>query len=196
MACTVVIVQHAEKESTPGDPELTPLGRRQAEQVAAHVSGMGRAAGLFSSPLRRAVETAEPIAQAIGLRVVKDDRVRERMNWEGGPTQSLESFLEDWKRTTRERDFRPTTGDSSNDTALRFRSFLEDLDSQGLVIVVSHGGVTCDLLRDLIGDDQLRARNPELIESGVPSAALTTLTRDKHGWEVIDIASTDHLPGI
>lgn len=51
-----------------GDPPLTPRGREQAARVAEAL----RAAGLdavFSSPLRRARETAEAIAAAAGLEV-------------------------------------------------------------------------------------------------------------------------------
>lgn len=48
------------------DGELTELGRGQAEQVLA---GMKRAGvtHIVSSPLQRAIETAQPLARAIGL---------------------------------------------------------------------------------------------------------------------------------
>jgi len=46
---------------------------------------------VFSTPLRRACQTAEHIAAAGGLEVRRDDRLRERMNWDG--TQPIEDFL-------------------------------------------------------------------------------------------------------
>ncbi|GAA2701951.1 histidine phosphatase family protein [Nonomuraea recticatena] len=38
---------------------------------------------MFNSPMRRARETADIIASAIGLSVSEDARLRERMNWDG-----------------------------------------------------------------------------------------------------------------
>ena len=62
------LVQHGEKERVPGDPGLTALGREQAAVMARVVPRAGLAA-VYSSPLRRARETAEPIAAAVGLAV-------------------------------------------------------------------------------------------------------------------------------
>lgn len=55
------------------------------------------------------------------------------------------------------------------------------------VAAVTHGGVTVELLRTLIGDAALP---PGLIDGGVPACALTVLD----GVAVIDVAATGHLP--
>jgi Histidine phosphatase superfamily (branch 1) len=57
---------------------------------------------LYSSPLRHARETADPIARAAGLPVRIDSRLRERLNWDG--TQTFDAFLADWDRSTQDRD--------------------------------------------------------------------------------------------
>ena len=61
------------------DPALDDLGVQQAEAVAAAlVDGRyGRVAGVASSTMRRALETARPTAQALGLDVVADRRIVE-----------------------------------------------------------------------------------------------------------------------
>ncbi|MGX5207150.1 histidine phosphatase family protein [Streptomyces violaceus] len=51
-----------------GDPGLSKLGRRQADRTADWVQHIGVHA-VFSCPLRRARETAWPIASRTGLRV-------------------------------------------------------------------------------------------------------------------------------
>ena len=98
---TIYLVQHAEKERVPGDPGLTELGRGQAAVTAGWLQRMELHA-LYSSPLRRAQETAEPIARVTGLPVQLDSRLRERWNWDG--TQPFDAFLADWDRSTQDRD--------------------------------------------------------------------------------------------
>lgn len=61
---------------------LSELGRAMAERVASHlkVALDGGAVYLATSPLERAVETAEPIARELGLEVVTDPRLVEPRN--------------------------------------------------------------------------------------------------------------------
>ncbi len=180
----VYLVQHGEKEPVAGDPGLTRLGSDQAGATANWLQGAGLQA-LFSSPMRRAQETAAAIAAATGLPVQVDSRLRERLNWDG--TQAFESFLADWDRSTRDRDFAPGNGESSRSAGVRMRVFLAGLSGRpGPVAAVSHGGVTTDLLRTLLGDELL---SPALLAEGIPPCAVTTID-DLH---VVAIASAHHL---
>jgi broad specificity phosphatase PhoE len=180
----VYLVQHAQKRSEPGDPELTEHGGRQAVRTGLWLRRLGLQA-VYSSPLRRAWQTAERIAAATGLEVRRDDRLRERMNWDG--TEPIEDFLTAWTRCVRDRDFVPRGGDSSRQAAARLHAFLvEQVDTAGAVAAVTHGGVTVDLLRTLLGDDAIPT---DLPHSGVPACAITILD----GLSVVDIARTDHL---
>src|SRR5215475_4892913 len=76
------LVQHGEKESLPGDPGLTAIGRQQATRTGRWLRGQGIHA-LCTSPLRRARETAACIASVTGLTAQPDARLRERLNWDG-----------------------------------------------------------------------------------------------------------------
>jgi probable phosphoglycerate mutase len=60
----------------PADPALSPLGQRQAGALADWLAAEPLDA-IYSSPLRRARETAAPLATRLGLEVRVDDRVRE-----------------------------------------------------------------------------------------------------------------------
>lgn len=185
LVTTIYLVQHGDKERSPGDPGLTELGRRQAA-VTARWLGEIELRALYSSPLRRARETAEPVGAAADLAVQLDSRLRERLNWDG--TQAFDAFLAEWGRSTRDRDLVLGNGESSRSAGERLRLFLVDLVGGGPVAVVSHGGVTVDLLRNLLGDDELPAR---LMTDGIPPCAITTLD-DLH---VVSIAATGHLTG-
>jgi len=180
----VYLVQHAEKDAAPGDPGLTDIGQEQARSVARWIKTRD-VRRLFSSPLRRARETAEAIARELNLAVTLDPRLRERVNWDG--TCAFETFLADWRESVRDRDFIPPNGDSSRQAGERMRAFLEDISAQhGAVVAVTHGGVTTDLLRTLLGGHKL---SPRLLHDGVPPCAVTTVTDMK----ITEIASVAHL---
>ena len=113
----IYLVQHGDKVRVPGDPGLTELGEDQVAAMARWLEGAGLQA-LFSSPLRRARETAAAIAAATGLPVQLDDRLRERLNWEG--TQTFEAFLADCDRSAGDRDLPLIGGESSQSEPLAF----------------------------------------------------------------------------
>jgi broad specificity phosphatase PhoE len=180
----VYLVQHGDRERLPGDPGLTARGRHQAALTAHWLRNAGVRA-LYSSPLRRAQETADIIAAVTGLPIQPDARLCERNNWEGN--WPYENFLADWARATRDRDFVPHGGESSRQAGDRLHGFVAALPA-GLApaAVVSHGGVTTDLLRNLLPDQQLPAG---LLETGIPPCAITTL----EDLAVVSIAATGHL---
>jgi 2,3-bisphosphoglycerate-dependent phosphoglycerate mutase len=77
----LVLVRHArptriEEADGPADPPLTELGVRQARAAAEWLSAETFDA-VYSSPLRRALETAEAIAEACGLAVQIEPDIRE-----------------------------------------------------------------------------------------------------------------------
>lgn len=196
MGLRVSIVQHGEKERLPGDPGLTPLGHEQARATAEWLARSEPPLAVWSSPMRRAVETAAAVGERFALECVIDSRLRERMNWTGADGESIEQFLDDWQRASSERSYVPRSGDSSAEAATRFREALGDLATAhpaGTVVVVTHGGVTTDALRTLLGDEELLARAPGLLDDGVPCCAITTLRRDAEQWSVDSIAETIHL---
>jgi probable phosphoglycerate mutase len=60
----------------PADPGLSPLGRRQAEALAAWLAPE-RIDAVYTSPLRRAVETAAPLGEALGVMVTSEAALAE-----------------------------------------------------------------------------------------------------------------------
>ncbi|CAN5841524.1 hypothetical protein BH24ACT3_BH24ACT3_03050 [soil metagenome] len=197
MGLQVVVVQHGDKERQLGDPCLTEFGRRQAGATARWLAGGEPVAAVVSSPLPRAVETAEPIAEALGRPLQLDGRLRERMNWEGIGSQTLEEFLDEWRRVTADRDLVPMSGDSSNAAAGRFHAVLDELvevADEGRVVVVAHGGVTVDLVRSLICDRALEMLAPGSITDGLPCGGISALRHEHGRWHVDAVGSIAHLP--
>jgi 2,3-bisphosphoglycerate-dependent phosphoglycerate mutase len=77
----LLLIRHAEpvrvvEADAPADPPLRDRGRRQAERLAAWLADEDLD-GIVSSPMRRARETAEPVAAAHRLEVVIDNELAE-----------------------------------------------------------------------------------------------------------------------
>ena len=178
------LVQHGEKEPLPGDPGLTETGQQQATRTGRWLRGVG-VRGLWTSPMRQARETAECIAPITGLAVQLDAMLRERLNWDG--SVSFDAFLVSWARTMQDRDWVPANGESSRQAGTRLQEFLAGLPAApGPVAVVTHGGITVDLLRNLMGDDAVPRH---VLAAGVPPCAVTVVD----DLNVVMIASVSHL---
>ena len=77
----LVLVRHGlpvrrELKEGIADPELAPDGLVQAAKMATYLSGEAIAA-IYVSPLRRAMETAAPLAELTGLTPIVDDDISE-----------------------------------------------------------------------------------------------------------------------
>jgi len=71
------------------DPPLTPLGRDQAQRLSARLAHLP-IDQVWSSDLRRAVETADAVARPHGLTVRTDHRLREVLtHWDEGGQAAL-----------------------------------------------------------------------------------------------------------
>lgn len=78
----LVLVRHGlpmrveNEPGVPADPPLSERGHEQARLVADWLAPEGFDA-VYSSPMRRAFETAQPLAQRLGLDIVVDDELAE-----------------------------------------------------------------------------------------------------------------------
>jgi broad specificity phosphatase PhoE len=127
------------------DVPLRPEGRRQAEALAHRLAGI-RIDRIFSSPMLRALETAQIVAT--GRPVEVDDRLIERDygRWEGLTNAEIEArdpeLLECWDRDPAAT---PTPGGESGDeVAARALSFLVDL----LASEMAHSSASASTRRD------------------------------------------------
>jgi len=64
----IYLVRHGEKASIGKDPALTPQGQLRAQNIATTLHRTGIQA-IFSTPTTRTLQTAQPLAQQLGLTV-------------------------------------------------------------------------------------------------------------------------------
>ena len=137
----------------PADPELAPEGHAQAEHMANYLS-TERIDSIYTSPLRRASETAAPLARVFGIDAVVDDDVAEydRNSSEYVPMEELKASGD-----PRFHEFAAGLGDGLDDhvefrvRVMRSLDRIIDQHPGQNVAVVCHGGVINLFLASILG---------------------------------------------
>lgn len=136
------------------DVPLNEVGRKQAEELREKIKGL-QIDLAFSSPLKRALETANIVLKGRHLPVALDQRILEESygKMEGKPRTGEEYLRQRQNFATRYPE-----GESYFDVAARIYSFFDEIiekfpDKE--VIVFTHGGVSrvinsyfCDMAND------------------------------------------------
>jgi broad specificity phosphatase PhoE len=172
MSLTIYFLRHGETDASQIggycgtlDPDLTPEGYQMAEDFAAAHKSMPWTA-VFSSPLRRAVATAEPLCQAVGIPVQRREGLKEVAygEWEGKtPEEVYREYHDDYVRWLTDPGWNaPTGGEKGIMVARRSSLVLDEIErtySNGNVLVVSHKATTRIMLCSLLGIDIGRFRD-------------------------------------
>jgi broad specificity phosphatase PhoE len=141
---------------------LTRLGREQAATVARYLGGVG-ATRVLTSPLKRARETAEILAQRLGVPIEELDELRELRESEGYEELSLEDQrLRRWSVWMAahgdDPDYSYRGGESFNQISgrvLRAQELLLALGDEN-VLAVSHGIFLRFFLMNVLFPDSFR----------------------------------------
>lgn len=194
----LLLVRHAlPLRSEPGqgsDPELSADGVEQAKRLPAALARFP-ISRLVSSPQRRAIQTAQPIAQALGLTVEVDDRLAEY-------DRDLEHYvpIEQIAAEYPEELARLAAGHlpSSVDEAAflgRIVAGVRDLvgagDHEETVAVFSHGGVINALLHHILKTDKILSFNVDyagvtrILSSREGNLYAASVNGTEHVWDLL-----------
>ncbi len=175
----LVLVRHGQPQWEPDgkaddDPELTPLGRDQAERVAQALGGE-RFDAFYVSPMRRSRQTAAPLARALGAEPVVLPWLEEirTPKMEGTPAEQVHRYMAEFRAQSLEKWWAgPPGGESFRHFHERVVGGIEPLltDSHRMgvhdagawrlwqvppaparLVVVSHAGVSAVLTSHLLG---------------------------------------------
>lgn len=143
------------------DIELSDVGIKQAELLGERFKNIN-IDKIYVSPLKRAIQTAEPISKVTGITPIITENFKEINfgEWEGGTVSELtEKYGETFTKFFENPPAHPFPGDGSfKNVEKRIIKGLEKIfneDKEKNVVIVSHGGllkIMCLYLMELSGD--------------------------------------------
>jgi 2,3-bisphosphoglycerate-dependent phosphoglycerate mutase len=155
----IIFVRHGETDwnrigriQGVGGPGLNETGLTQARTAANALCTDHLAAkpihAIYASDLDRAYETAEIIAEALGIPFKTDSRLRERHHgtWQGYTVAQLNDEFPDWRGIWRSSplDGKAPGGESVREMIARVAPLLDEIAERHpnqRVVLISHGGV-------------------------------------------------------
>ncbi|XRQ12779.1 histidine phosphatase family protein [Actinomadura welshii] len=165
------------------DIPLDDTGIEQARHAARLLAGL-RPTALLASPLRRAADTAQALADITGLPVRYDDDLVERAGgaWEGLSAREIRE-----RYPAEQAAWEPPGGETSVQVAKRVGTALEraldDLPTDGVLVVASHGAA----LR--LGMSHLLGLPEEVWErlGGLSNCCWSVVTEMRNGgWRLVE----------
>lgn len=177
------------------DIPLNAAGRRQAQATAAGVAGAGFDA-VYSSDLGRALETAAPIAAALGMALKRQPGLRERHygRMQGLTSAEARERFPDLHAAYAARDPHHDLGGGEplSEFARRVAASLQALVAAhpgGTLLAVSHGGVLDVAHRLATGRDLSTPR-----DFAMPNAGLNWIEYRGQRWHLVSWGHMGHLP--
>ncbi len=175
---------------------LNEHGRQQAQRLAKYIRNIGMGA-LYSSDLRRAVETAEILSEQLGFPPIYDQRLRERNIgiWQGLTLDEMRAWYpHEYAQVLDDPDgYRVPGGESRDDVRARALAAFNDIAAHTAaetVGIISHTTVIHALLRVLVPD--LYAS-----ELAVSNMSVTTIARrEDDAWVLVTADDVMHLEGL
>ncbi len=177
--------------------ELSPLGHRQAEAVAKKLAGIDFDA-VYSSDLRRAMQTIRYLADLTGVEVRSEPRVRERsmgvfdgLLWE----DVIRRFPEEYAAyKSGNLDYVMPERESSNAVYDRVIDCMEELAVRhrgGHIAVFTHGGVLHRIFRYVTEVPRVGPRRFSLY-----NGSINVVRQGQDGWRIETWGEIDHLEAI
>ncbi|MBD2293564.1 histidine phosphatase family protein [Anabaena sphaerica FACHB-251] len=204
MSLTLYLLRHGETECSRNhafcgaiDSELTAEGVEMAKAFAAAYCSTPWQA-IFSSPMRRTMETAKPLCTTIGMQPELRDGLRE-INygaWEGKTPEVISrEYHDDYIRWSADPAwYAPNGGELAVTIASRAMRVVEEIKqlySSGNVLVVTHKATIRIILCSLLGIDVGRFR----YRWGCPVGSVSIIEFTEHGPMLQTLADRSHLDG-
>ena len=186
------LIRHAESEwnaagrwQGQANPPLSARGREQSRVLAEHFPDVD-VRRVVSSDLVRARETATPFAERFGVELEIDPALREMDvgSWSGRTREEIAEAEPGALERYYEGAVGWTGGETFEEHELRCAAVTQELvslDTDGVVVAVTHGGTLRAILRTLLEiphEERWRI-------SGPSHTTISHLTSSPHGWRLV-----------
>jgi broad specificity phosphatase PhoE len=174
---------------------LNEQGKEDACALAERLGGAGIVA-VYSSPRERAQETASPLTQRLGMRLLVDTELDELDygDWSGRRFSELQDLME-WQQFNRCReDARIPNGEGMEETVSRTERVLERVRQahpKGCVALVTHG----DWIRTAISH-LMRMPFAEVLKLEIATASVTVVGAETSEFRVLSWNEGEQPRGI
>jgi broad specificity phosphatase PhoE len=200
----ICLIRHGESEwnrthryTGQQDPPLSALGRSQAERVGERLESEPLVA-IYSSPLARATQTAEPCARLKSLQIACEAAFAEihHGSWEGLTTDEVSARYPAELTMWRDEPHRVVmpAGESLEDVRRRSVPTFQRIISRHAgeaIAIFSHDAVQRVLLLDSLGGALER-----FWEWRIENASVTVLEHHDGGFRLPVLNETEHLTGL
>jgi len=192
----LILVRHAlpvrrENSDGPADPELSTDGHSQAELFARYMSEEHIDA-LYSSPLKRAIQTANPLAALKNLETVIEDGVAEfdQHSNEYIPVEELKATNDPrWQEIVNGNWNSPEDSAEFTQRVIDSLEKIVSLHRGGRVVVTCHGGVINEYLAYVLKLDSQQFFYPNY-------TSIHRIAASSNGHRsILSINETSHLRG-
>ena len=177
------------------DPELTVEGQEMAQAFADHYFQVSWQA-IYCSTLRRAINTAKPLADKINISSQQRDGLKEidYGKWEGmSVDEAKASFGGDHAKWNKDPAFNaPTGGETAIQIANRALAVIEEIKQKhktGNILIVSHKATIRIAISNLLGIELSKFRS----RLGCPVASLSLVEFKEDGPLLSFLADRSHL---
>ena len=198
MSLKIYLMRHGETDFNKANLELGQddqmplnyLGIIQSEKLAERLKSI-KFNKIFSSNLRRALQTTEEIKKTSNPEIIFDERLKEYEPGKVSPSSEkwMKKYNKMLKSGMSKYDIRPFGGENIWDLIKRVNSFLEDIQKEkGTIGIISHAGVNSVF----INLSQKREKK-NFLKIKQDNTCINILEFSKGKWKIKTINDSDHI---
>ncbi|ANU14249.1 histidine phosphatase family protein [Planococcus halocryophilus] len=139
---TIYLIRHCQATGQAPEAELTEIGKKQAKDLAEFFQ-QRKVVHFVSSPFMRAIQSIEPAAKQLGLPIVIDGRLAERIL----SSEDLSDWMEKLEASFEDEELKFVGGESGREATTRAIAALQDMKDG--TAAVTHGNLLGLLLKSI-----------------------------------------------
>jgi len=139
---TIYLIRHCQATGQAPEAELTEVGKKQAKDLSEFFQ-QRQVVHFVSSPFMRAIQSIEPAAKQLGLPIVIDGRLAERIL----SSEDLPDWMKKLEASFNDEELKFSGGESGKEATTRAMAALSDMKHG--TAAVTHGNLLGLLLKSI-----------------------------------------------